>query len=228
MTDSIAATTSTEAPATQQDIVPATQVPPTPVEVTEASGVSQNQDPTKTFDETYVKDLRSEAAKYRTERKQLAEQVEAAQAEKNTLMQNLQKALGIVDPATEQSPEDIIAALTSERDKFAEERDTYQSRLAEFRRTEAIRAAAKTAAADADVLIDSRTFTDKVKNLDTDADDYPEQVSALVADAVNSNPRYKATPAVPTSSGSDPQKSAAPAEQPSGAAARHARRFGKK
>jgi chromosome segregation ATPase len=180
------------------------------------------------FPENHVKDLRNEAAKYRTERNELAQRMEAFESEQKAMVQNLAKALGLADAEAEKSPDDIIAEIAAERDKFASERDDYQQRLAEFRRTEAIRAAAKQADADADILLDSRTFTDKVQALDTDDDNYSALVADLVADAVNTNPRYKATPAVPTTSGSDPQKSAAPAEAPSGPAAWHAKRFPKK
>ncbi|MBB0990011.1 hypothetical protein G6009_00710 [Dietzia sp. SLG510A3-30A2] len=218
----------------QQDTSPAPREDTPRPEGSDAAGVSQHQPSDspageqKMFPENHVKDLRNEAAKYRTERNELAQRMEAFESEQKAMVQNLAKALGLADAEAEKSPDDIIAEIAAERDKFAEERDTYQQRLAEFRRTEAIRQAAKTADADADILLDSRTFTDKVQALDTDDDNYPALVADLVADAVNTNPRYKATPAVPTTSGSDPQKSAAPAEAPSGPAAWHAKRFPKK
>lgn len=208
------------------------EAPAEPVEqaaaVDPASDPAPEPDAADPAESSRISKLNRESARYRTERNELAQRIEAMETEQKSMVSNLAKALGLGGGEDEKSPEQIIEALTSERDAFATERDQYQQRLNDYRRADAIRAAAGLHKADPDALTDSRAFTDQVKELDLDAEDYADQVSAIVAQAVETNPRYKATPAVPPTSGTTPENSATPAHEPDGPAAWHAKRFGKR
>ncbi len=142
----------------------------------------------KTFDESYVKKLRDEAAKHRNEKNQTTQERDQL---KSTLDQ-LRKAL---DPeaSQEEDPATVAERATAERDQKDQE-------LRELRIERAADKAARTHGADATALTDSRAFNQAAQDLDPTAEDFDEQMSKLVEQAVTDNPKLRASQAPARSS----------------------------
>jgi len=119
---------------------------------------------------------RNEAAKNRNKAKENKEQ---AESEKTQMLKNIAKALGLADDETP-DPDKLSAQLTASQ---AEARE----RAVEL----AVYRAAGTAGADPDALLDSRTFINKVKNLNPSDDNFSASVAEAIAAAVESNPKLK-------------------------------------
>ena len=154
-----------------------------------------------TFDREYVEKLRKEAADYRTKRKEEAERAAQLEAELTKYRDGLKNLFG--EGEAEKTPEDIIASLTAERDQAAQQ-------LAQMRTDQALTAAATQAGADAELLTLVLKGKGALTDLDPNADDFAAQVAALVDAEVAANPKLRATPAVPQSSGSTPEDTTSP------------------
>lgn len=135
----------------------------------------------KTFDEAYVKTLRDESAKYRTENKQ-----------NKGILEALAKVLNPDGKGGEVTPEKLTQQI-AERDE----------RIRELETRDVVRAAAETHSANVSELLDSKSFADKLKSLDHTAKNFAEQVSAEVKAAVEAKPALKIGPAKPPRSGAD-------------------------
>ena len=123
------------------------------------------------------RDARREAANYRVQsREQQEQQAEA--------MKSLAKAFGI-DVADDQPPDPQDLQQRIERYHASERQARVE--LAAYR-------SAGRQGADADALLDSRTFMDRVAALDPDADDFGEQLDAAVAASLEANPKLKTSP----------------------------------
>ena len=86
----------------------------------ESAGVDGAQDAPRTFDEAYVKQLRAEAAKYRTEAKALAEKVGTYEQERMTEAEKLQAQAKAAQEAAEAARGELRQAkLTAEIAKAA-------------------------------------------------------------------------------------------------------------
>lgn len=97
-------------------------------------------------------------------------------------------------------------------DKLAAELDKSQKATRQTRAELAVFRAAATAGADADQLLDSRSFMSQVEGLDTSAADYGKQVTEAAKAWAEENPRYKAgQPAEVTA----PAKAKPPVPRPS-------------
>ena len=153
------------------------------------------------FDREYVEKLRKEAADYRTKRKEEAERAAQLEAELTKYRDGLKNLFG--ESEAEKTPEDIIASLTAERDQAAQQ-------LAQVRTDQALTAAATQAGADAELLTLVLKGKGALTDLDPTADDFAAQVAALVDAEVAANPKLRATPAVPQSSGSTPEDTTSP------------------
>lgn len=140
--------------------------------------------------EQSVKDANAEAAKHRVKGKTAADE---AQAE---LAQRIGKALGLVqdEQATpEQLTQQVIDATTA-RETAEAAAKAAQVELAVFR-------AADAAGADAQALLDSRSFTDSLADVDsTDS----EAITNAIKAAVTNNPRLRKTQVVGSSSADHP------------------------
>lgn len=128
-----------------------------------------------------IADLRKEAGKYRTR----AKDTEAAKAtEIDDLKQTLGKALGLIKDE-EPAPDDLIAAAKADRDSMAEKLATYQ-------RNAAVQAAAAGKVSDP-VLLNALLNQDAAfTDLDPNADNYADQVSAAVAAQIEAHPTLRA------------------------------------
>lgn len=150
--------------------------------------------PAETFDREYVEKLRKEAASYRTRAKEIED---TKAAELDAFKQEMAKALGLVED-TADDPAALLEAAQAERDKMAEQLNAY-------RRDDAIRTALKNVDGKVDetllhaVLNQNNAF----RELEITSDDYTEQVSALVATAIENHPSLLVQ-VTPTASGVDP------------------------
>lgn len=187
----------TTTPAVEQEQV----VEATPAPEQQPAPEAQPEQGQDTFDRDYVEKLRKEAADYRTKRKEEAERAQTLEAELAKYRDGLKALTG--ESEAEKSPEDIIAALTAERDQAAQQ-------LAQIRTDSALTRAATEAGADAELLTLVLRGKGALTNLDPNDGDFAAQVAALVNEEVAANPKLKATPAVPTASGSTPEDTATP------------------
>jgi len=147
----------------------------------------------KSYDEGYVKGLRTENANWRTKHRDAEARATEFEQKYNDIVANLGKLGGFTpdDPAAADTPPDPNQAL---QDMSAKLRD-YQLR-------DAVREAAADKA-DTAALLDSTSFLATVRDLDPSADDYAAQVAAAVDAAVTANPRFASAPVVPARSGGD-------------------------
>lgn len=152
-------------------------------EATETPDTQDEQKPgPKPFDEDYVRRLREENKQRRLETKQLQEQL-------NNLQGGLKQALGLQDDT---DPAERVQQLTTERDQLATERLDLQREHAALR-------AAITMNLDADRLLDSRRFTNRLNQLDPTAEDFDKDLSALLTDAANADATLTITNTPPAS-----------------------------
>ncbi|MFJ9558281.1 hypothetical protein ACIRPH_31125 [Nocardiopsis sp. NPDC101807] len=144
-----------------------------------------------------VRDLRKENASDRT-----AAKTKAAQDAQDDLVQRLGRAMGLIKDNSEAKPPtagELTAQLTAAQ-KAAADRD------AELRALRVETAAAKAArahGADVDALLDSRSFADKLGELNPSDGGFPAALDALVKTTVKDNPKYKAMGPAPAASSGD-------------------------
>lgn len=137
-------------------------------------------DNVKTFDEAYVKKLRDEAAKNRTEGAKAVAVLEA-----------INKALNPDAPDEKLDPVKLQEQLTGSTTAHTSLQREHQVLLS-----------AIDAGADHAALLDSRSFLASVASLDPTADDFAATVKAAVDKAVTDNPKLKVGQ-VPSSSSAD-------------------------
>lgn len=157
-----------------------------------------------------IKDGRTESATYRSKAKETADALAALEQKSQAQLDGIAKALGL--KPEEATPEQILA----ERDA-ASARAAASDSLARQSKVElAVFRAAAAAEANGNALLDSRSFVATLDGLDPSAADFGEQVKAKIAEALGSNPAFKAAapPAPPLAAGQAP---AAPAVPRSGA-----------
>ncbi|MBD8056697.1 hypothetical protein ICV35_23905 [Rhodococcus ruber] len=161
----------------------------------------------ETFDRDYVEKLRREAQTLRKKAKEDAEKAskEAAEAAEKALTERLGKALGFIQDDKPVDPQTLLEQAAEREAQIANERDAYRAQIQAFQLDQALTKAANAADGDLDILVPFLRGTGALDKLDPTADDYTDQVSAVVAHAVESNPKLrKAAPvAAPTRSGGD-------------------------
>lgn len=133
-----------------------------------------------------IRDLRQENGQRRTA-------LTAAEQQQREVVRAFAKAAGIPLPDDQQAPDP--AQLTQQLTAAQQAQRQTAVELAVYR------TAAKHTA-DADALLDSRSFLKAVENLDPAADDFAAQVDAAIKTAVDANPKLKAGRA-PGASGAD-------------------------
>ncbi|MBM0203515.1 hypothetical protein JNW90_10610 [Micromonospora sp. STR1s_5] len=134
----------------------------------------------------YIRDLRKQAGDGRVAAKTANTRAEEIEGKLQSFLEGFSQVLGLTpEPAEELTPEQLTAQLTSTRD---EHRKTTVE-LATYR------AAMKAdPPADAEALLDSRSFASKIHALDPTAADFGEQVAAAITEAVEANPKFRAEP----------------------------------
>lgn len=166
---------------------PPAETPPAetpPVETPPAETPPADQPPApdnvKTFDAEYVKKLRDEAAKNRTQGQQATAVLEA-----------INKVLNPDAPDEKVDPVKLQEQLT-----------TTSTSHTNLQREHQVLLSAIAAGADHATLLDSRSFLAKIAQLDPSADDFAASVKTAVDAAVKENPKLK-TGQVPSSSSAD-------------------------
>ncbi|MEU4178195.1 hypothetical protein [Streptomyces sp. NPDC026589] len=135
-----------------------------------------------------ISDARAEAGKSRTVAK-----ANAANAAEQALAQKIGQALGLVKDDQQATPEQLTQQL-AESQKSARETAVH---LAAYK-------AAQTEQARADRLLNSRSFTDKLAQLDPAAADFGEQLKTAIKAEVDTDPDlYKVRPAGAVKGGAD-------------------------
>lgn len=140
-----------------------------------------------------IRDLRKESGSYRTKAKEheqtAAELAAAKDAERQELVQQIAKTLGLVEDQAD-DPEALVKAATEREQQAAAERDKMREQLVNYRRKDTINTVVgkldgkvDTALLNA-VLAQDTDFT----NLDVDADDYGSQVEAIVTSKIEAHP----------------------------------------
>ncbi|GAA4176557.1 hypothetical protein [Gryllotalpicola koreensis] len=157
-----------------------------------------------------LKRLRDENAKLRTGNKDAAQKAiddAVAKARADAAAEQAQtigKALGLIKDDEPADPSKLIEQLTQERDSIKTERDALAKQRAARTEEDAIRAAAKTHGADLDLVTPYLKGTGALTALDQNADDYAEQVSALVKATVDKNPKLREVLVASQSTGDAP------------------------
>ncbi|MDN5687013.1 MAG: hypothetical protein L0G94_10140 [Brachybacterium sp.] len=173
---------------------------PTPADVRQAQeqaangeGEQDGKKPLENLDPATRKELdeaRSQAARYRTEKNTAVQQAQQdAKAEADARVQAILKAAGI-ETGEQDDPEAAARADREAREQAETDARSARVELAVYR-------AAADKNADAAALLDSRSFLDRVQDVDpTDAD----AISEAIQKAVDANPRLAATQAAARSS----------------------------
>ncbi|GAA2772832.1 hypothetical protein [Saccharopolyspora taberi] len=139
-----------------------------------------------------VRDLRKENASTRTNAKQQAA-TEAAETARTELVQQLGKALGLIDDGSKAPTADELAQQLTARD----------TELRSLRVERAAEKAARKHTADIDALLDSRSFAAELDKLDPNGDSFAADIDKLVSETVRNNPKYKAAGQAPGRSSSE-------------------------
>ncbi|MGW3572184.1 hypothetical protein ACWDSL_51480, partial [Streptomyces sp. NPDC000941] len=137
-----------------------------------------------------IRDAREEAGKARTVAKQ-----NAADEARKELLASISKAVGLDDGDAPPSPEELTQQLMQSRSELSTAQEQAASAAIELH----VYRAAHRLGADADALLDSRSFCDTVDSIDVSDD--PKAFNAAVEKAINEalgrNPALRA----PTSAG---------------------------
>ena len=144
-----------------------------------------------------IRSLRDESAKYRTKSKdveaakedELKAAQEKAEAERNQLIQDIGKKLGLVEDETS-DPQKLIDAAVEREQAAAKERDQMRDTLNQYRRNDAMRSAVEKVDGNVDTtLLNALLNSDNAyTQLDVDADDFESQVEKIVTQKLESHP----------------------------------------
>lgn len=127
--------------------------------------------------------------------KKAKDQARTAAREVQDLKDKLAIALGLKpDPKTD--PKAIA-------DQAAKELADAKTQIATMKAENALARLAGKTGGDLDALRDSRTFMTKLGEIDAEASDYDDQVTAAIKAAVKTNPRLGTAPAGPSKQGAD-------------------------
>ena len=199
----------TESTSTETQEAPAQPTETSAENHTETTPTSQENsiDSLPEWAQAEIRNLRKESANYRTRAKETetktAEQLTAKDAEKEELIQQLGKALGLVQEETK-DPEDLVKAALERENAAKAERDQISEQLNTYKREAAVRNAITSVkgTVDTDLLNALLASDNAFTSLDISADDYPAQVATMVAEKLDKHPALIAQ-AAPKSSGVD-------------------------
>ena len=188
-----------DTPPVPQPPTPATPAPPAAVD---PAAPTENLDELPEWARKSLSKANTEAAKYRTAAQ---EAKEAAEKSQQDLVQNIGKALGLVKDDETPTVETLTTTLQDRDSNLSKTQTELAAQRAE---NTVLRIASRSDVnADADALLDSRGFTEKLAGLDSAAADYASQVEVLVKAEVESNARYRKVQVAPRSSNGDPAPS---------------------
>lgn len=187
MPDAPAADPTTDPATPATDPAPAD---PAPVTDPPASAEDGEKDPRVTR-------ANSEAARYRTERNALQQQLEKATTEQQAMLAKLGQALGLTpDAGSEADPAAQVGTLTTQVETLTNRTQQLEAELL-------VHTIAPDAGANPVALLDSRSFADALGKIDPSADDYRDQVAAAIKGAVDTSPSFRAQGQVPSAGGAE-------------------------
>lgn len=183
------------------------QQAPTPADMpTTTRQEPDTVDSLPTWAQSLIKDLRDENGKHRNKAKTAAE--EAAQREKelatqarDQLVNDLAKALG-VGGEDEQDPQALLDAANEKTTEQQKRIDELLSQVNSYKREQAIDAAIGNRNVNKRLLKAVLAQDNALKDLDVDSDNFADQVSEAVNDAIKNTPEL--VQATPGKSGIDP------------------------
>ncbi|WP_336214395.1 hypothetical protein [Nonomuraea sp. LPB2021202275-12-8] len=161
---------------------------------------------------------RTDAVNYRTklaEAQQTADAATKAQgppaeelmaSAQQELATKIGKALGLVaEEEKPPDPQEIINRLTSERDTTAQERDAEKDLHRRAMVELAVHKASGKLGADAEALLDSRSFLRAINDFDPTTEGFQTSLDEAITSAIEANPKFKAMSAAgpPARSGGD-------------------------
>lgn len=142
-----------------------------------------------------IRDLRRENGNHRTAKKSAEESAAGAGDEaRNELIQDIGKALGLVDTSDGGDKTPSAEELTSQ---ISSEREAHQATKVEL----AVYRSASKHEADPDALLDSRSFLEEAAKLDPSSDEFSDKIAEHIKSAVNKNPKLKLAGQAPGRSG---------------------------
>ena len=154
-----------------------------------ADDLTDEADDADAADPKLVRKLRNENAARRQKLRELREQsVAAVEQGVNDFASQLAGTLGIQSDG-ELTPDQVTDTVAKQMAALADEATKARRDLAIYR-------AAIPAGADMNKLADSKAFTDKVGELDPNADTYQADVAKAVSAALETNPHFKAPPKI--------------------------------
>ncbi|CAL9503627.1 hypothetical protein [Streptomyces sp. enrichment culture] len=140
-----------------------------------------------------IRDAREEAGKSRTVAKQ-----NAAEEARQELLATISKAVGL-DAEKPPTPEELTRQLTESQSALTTAREQAASAAIELH----VYKTALRLGADADALLDSRSFCDKIDNIDVSKPEaFNTEVEAAITEALEANPKLR-TGLVPRRGGGD-------------------------
>jgi uncharacterized phage infection (PIP) family protein YhgE len=196
MPDAPAATeTATTDQVTETETETETEQPTTGEQATE-TGQTTEDDGAK---DPRVTRANSEAARYRTERNALQQQVADLQTQQQAMLAGIAKAAGIAPEASDEAdPAAQVGQLTTQVETLTSERDSLKAELL-------VHTVSRDPELGADpvALLDSRKFTDALAKLDPSAEDYRDKVAEAIKAAVDASPAFRAQGQVPSAGGAE-------------------------
>jgi hypothetical protein len=153
-----------------------------------------------------IKDTRAEAAEFRNQLKELKTASEAkpdgptaeqlVETARQEVAQQIAKALGLAPEEEQQlDPAQVIEQLTSEKDAVTQQNAQNADLLRRTQIELAVVRQSLKAGADAEALLDSRSFLANVRDLDPSAKEFADTVTSVITKAVEENPKFAAAQA---------------------------------
>ena len=143
-------------------------------------------------------DFKTERGKRQAAEKKVTEfaaQLEEMQAASTKQLDDIAKALGLKPDDTPPDPADLTRRLEGAQAEASKRADAH--RMAEIKLAVYQAASGPDIDADAEVLLDSASFLRRLEGLDPDGEGFSGQVRDLIAEAIETTPRYKRTPPAP-------------------------------
>lgn len=144
----------------------------------------QNDDGPEAGDDNKVQRANREAARYRTEKNALQQQLQEAQTAQQEMLANIAKALGIAPEDSGGDPAKQVSELTGQVQSLTSDKAALEAQLI-------VHDLASGLNAKASALLDSKAFTNALAELDPAEQDYRTKVADAIKEAVSKNPAYR-------------------------------------
>lgn len=177
--------TATETGTTTETGAPAGTETEETTETAAPAGAESTETTTDGAEDARVKRANSEAARYRTEKNALQQQVADLQAGQQSMLDKIAQALGLKPEDAADDPAVQVTNLSGQVETLTTENASLKAALL-------VHDLAPEAGANATALLDSHKFTTLLSGLDPAADDYRTKVAEAITAAVEQNATLKA------------------------------------